>query len=107
VLLDLNINLAQAALGAEVKVPTLEGDEKLAVPSGTQPGKVFKLRHKGIPHLRSSGKGDQLVIVNVEIPERLTSEQRQLFEQLAKTLGSEVRPQERSFIDVLKDVLGG
>ena len=60
-----------------------------------------------IPHLRSSGKGDQLVIVNVEIPERLTSEQRQLFEQLAKTLGSEVRPQERSFIDVLKDVLGG
>jgi molecular chaperone DnaJ len=107
VLLDLNINIAQAALGAEVKVPTLEGDEKLVIPPGTQPGKVFKLRHKGIPHLRTSGKGDQMVIINVEIPGRLTSEQRELFEKLAKTLGSEVLPQERSFLDMLKDVLGG
>ncbi|BBB46857.1 molecular chaperone DnaJ [Pelolinea submarina] len=107
VLLDMNINIAQAALGAEVKVPTLEGDEKLVIPPGTQPGKVFKLRHKGIPHLRTSGKGDQLVVINVEIPSRLTSEQRELFEKLAKTLGSEVLPQERSFLDMLKDVLGG
>jgi len=107
VLLDLNINIAQATLGAEVKVPTLNGDEKLIIPSGTQPGKVFKLRNKGIPHLRRSGKGDQMVIINVDIPSRLTSDQRQLFEQLAKTLGSEVLPQERSFLDILKDVLGG
>ncbi len=107
VLLDLNINIAQAALGAEVKVPTLEGDEKLVIPAGTQPGKVFKLRHKGIAHLRSNGKGDQLIIINVDIPNRLTSEQRELFEKLAKTLGSEVLPQERSFLDMLKDVLGG
>jgi len=107
VLLDLNINIAQATLGAEVKVPTLNGDEKLIIPSGTQPGKVFKLRNKGIPHLRRSGKGDQMVIINVGIPSRLTSDQRQLFEQLAKTLGSEVLPQERSFLDILKDVLGG
>jgi molecular chaperone DnaJ len=107
VLLDLNINIAQATLGAEVKVPTLNGDEKLIIPSGTQPGKVFKLRNKGIPHLRRSGKGDQMVIINVDIPSRLTSNQRQLFEQLAKTLGSEVLPQERSFLDILKDVLGG
>ena len=107
VLLDLNINIAQATLGAEVKVPTLDGDEKLIIPSGTQPGKVFKLRNKGIPHLRRSGKGDQLIIINVDIPSRLTSEQRQLFEQLADTLGSEVLPQERGFFDILKDVLGG
>lgn len=107
VLLDLNINIAQATLGAEVKVPTLGGDEKLIIPSGTQPGKVFKLRNKGIPHLRRGGKGDQMVIVNVDIPSRLTSEQRQLFEQLADTLGSEVLPQERGFFDILKDVLGG
>jgi len=106
VLLDLNINIAQATLGAEVKVPTLDGDEKLVIPSGTQPGKVFKLRNKGIPHLRRGGKGDQMVIINVDIPSRLTSEQRQLFEQLADTLGSEVLPQERSFFDILKDVLG-
>jgi molecular chaperone DnaJ len=107
VLLDLNINIAQATLGAEVKVPTLYGEEKLVIPSGTQPGKVFKLRHKGIPHLRSNGHGDQMVVVNVDIPSRLTSSQRKLFEQLADTLGSEVLPQERSFLDILKDVLGG
>jgi molecular chaperone DnaJ len=107
VLLDLNINVAQATLGAEVKVPTLNGKEKLVIPSGTQPGKVFKLRNKGIPHLRRGGRGDQLVIINVDIPSRLSSDQRQLFEQLADTLGSEVLPQERSFLDILKDVLGG
>ncbi len=107
VLLDLNINIAQAALGADIKVPTLEGDSKLTIPPGTQPGKVFKLKSKGIPHLRASGRGDQLVIVNVEIPARLSSEQRKLFEGLAETLGSEVLPQERSFLDILKDVLGG
>jgi len=107
ILLDLNINVAQATLGAEVKVPTLNGDEKLVLPAGTQPGKVFKLRHKGIPHLRTNGRGDQLVIINVDIPAKLNDEQRDLFEKLADTLGSEVLPQERSFLDILKDVLGG
>ena len=57
--------------------------------------------------LRGSGRGDQLVVVNVDIPSHLSSEQRQLFEQLAKTMGSEVRPQERSFFDWLKETLGG
>ena len=107
ILIDLNINIAQATLGAEVKVPTLNGNEKLTIPSGTQPGKVFKLRNKGIPHLRGSGRGNQMVIINVDIPSRLNNNQRQLFEQLADTLGSEVLPQERSFLDILKDVLGG
>jgi len=107
VLLDLKVNIAQAVLGAEVEVPTLNGKAKMTIPAGTPPGKVFRLRGKGIPHLHSSGSGDELVIVNVEIPTHLTGEQRKLFEQLAKTLGSEVLPQERSFLDVLKDILGG
>ena len=107
VLLDLNINIAQATLGAEVKVPTLYGEQKLVIPSGTQSGKVFNIRNNGFPHLRTNGHGDQMVIVNVEIPSRLSSNQRKLFEQLADTLGSEVLPQERSFLDILKDVLGG
>ena len=107
VLLDLNINVAQAALGAEVKVPTLEGEVKLTIPPGTQPGKVFRLRGKGIPRLNGGGKGDQLVVVNVEIPTRLSAEQREYFEGLAETLGSEVLPQEKSFFDILRDVLGG
>jgi len=107
ILLDLNINIAQAALGAEVEIPTVDGPAKLKIPTGTQPGKVLTLRSKGIPHLRGNGRGDQKVIVNVEVPTRLNPEQRGLFEQLAKSLGSEVRPQERSFLDWLKETLGG
>ena len=106
IFLDLNINVAQAALGAEVDVPTLEGTSKLTIPPGTQPGKTFRLRRKGIPHLRGSGRGDQMVVVNIQVPSRLSKEQRQLFEELAETLGSEVLPQERSFFDRLKEVLG-
>jgi molecular chaperone DnaJ len=107
ILMDLSINVAQATLGAEVEIPTVDGPEKLRIPAGTQPGKVLYLRGKGVPHLRSSARGDQLVMVNVEIPQRLNAEQRQLFEQLAKSLGSEVRPQERGFLDWLKETLGG
>jgi molecular chaperone DnaJ len=107
ILLDLNINIAQATLGAEIEVPTVDGPAKLNVPAGTQPGKVFTLRGKGSPFLRSSGRGDQMVIVNVEVPSKLSAEQRKLFEELAATLGTEVRPQEKSFVDKLKEVLGG
>lgn len=107
VLLNLSINVAQAALGAEVEVPTLDGPVTLKIPAGTQPGKVLTIKGKGIPHLRGSGRGDQQVLINVEIPTRLSSDQRRLFEQLAQTLGSEVRPQERSFLDRLKEVFGG
>lgn len=107
ILLDLEINVAQAALGAEVDIPTVDGQTVLKIPAGTQPGKVLRLRARGVPHLRSTGRGDQLVIVNIAVPAKLTNEQRQLFEQLAKSLGSEVRPQERSFFDWLKETLGG
>lgn len=107
IILDLDINIAQAVLGAEVEIPTVDGPAMLKIPTGTQPGKVLRMRGKGVPHLRSNGRGDQLVVVNVEVPTRLTAEQRQLFEQLARSLGSEVRPQERSFLDWLKETLGG
>jgi len=107
VLLDLNINIAQATLGADVEVPTVDGPAKLKIPMGIQPGKVLRMRGKGVPHLRGNGRGDQLVVVNVEIPKSLTAEQRKLFEQLADSLGSEVRPAERSFLDWLKETLGG
>ena len=107
IMLNLSINISQAALGAEVEVPTLDGKSKLTIPSGTQPGKVITLKGKGVPRLRGSGRGDQLVMIEVEVPTRLTSEQRALFEELAHTLGSEVKPQEKSFVDKLKEVLGG
>lgn len=88
-------------------MPTLEGTAKLTIPAGTQPGKVFTLKGKGVPHLRASGRGDELVVVDVEVPTHLTAEQRALFEQLAKSLGSEVHTKEKSFFDRLKEVLGG
>lgn len=106
ILLDLNVNIAQATLGTDVEVPTVDGPAILNIPAGTQPGKVLRMRGKGVPHLRSLGRGDQLVVVNVEIPKRLNSDQRELFMKLAESLGSEVRPQERGILDWLKDALG-
>jgi molecular chaperone DnaJ len=106
ILLDLGINVAQATLGGDVEVPTLDGPTRLNIPAGTQPGKVFTLKGKGVPHLRGGGRGDEMVVINIEIPTRLTPEQRKIFEQLATTLGKEVRPQEKSFLDKLKEVLG-
>ena len=79
----------------------------MKIPAGTQPGKVIRMRGKGVPHLRGNGRGDQLVIINVEIPKSLNSDQRELIEKLGKSLGTEVRPQERGFFDRLKDVMGG
>ncbi len=107
ILLDLNINIAQATLGAEVDVPTVDGLTKLKIPAGIQPGKVLRMRGKGVPHLRGNGRGDQMVVVNVEVPKNLTSDQRKLMEKMAESLGSEVRPAERGFLDWLKDTLGG
>jgi molecular chaperone DnaJ len=106
ILLNLDINVAQAALGADIKVPTIDGDEKLKIPAGTQPGKVFHMRGKGVPHLRRSGRGDQLVIVNIEIPSKLTKEQRELFEKLAESLGTNVSPKEKGILDWLGETFG-
>ncbi len=107
ILMDLDINIAQATLGAEVEVPTVDGPATLKIPAGIQPGKVLRMRGKGVPHLRGNGRGDQMVVVNVEIPKTLTAEQRKLMEELAKSLGSEVRPAERGFLEWLKETLGG
>ena len=107
ILLDLNINISQATLGDEVKVPTVDGDSMLKIPAGTQPGKIIRMRGKGVPHLRNNNRGDQLVVINVSIPKTLSDDQRKLFQKLAESLGTEVTPQERGFIDRLKDVIGG
>ncbi|MDD5127152.1 MAG: molecular chaperone DnaJ [Dehalococcoidales bacterium] len=87
VIFGLPINFAQAALGAEVEVPTLHGSHKLKIPAGSQTGSVFRLKGQGVPHLRGSGCGDQLVELTVVTPESLSGEQRRLLEELAKTLG--------------------
>jgi molecular chaperone DnaJ len=114
ILLDMKINVAQAALGAKITVPTVYGEEQLDIPPGTQSGTVFKLRGKGAPRIRSDGgsnsRGDQLVIVQVVVPTRLTGEQKRLFEELGRTLGgADVEPQKagKGFFDRVLDFLGG
>ena len=107
ILLNLPINIAQAVLGAEIDVPTVDGSEKLRIPAGTQPGKVFTLRARGVPRLQRSGRGDQKIVINVDIPKRLSDEQRDIFENLAGTLDTEIRPQERGFMDWVNEVFGG
>jgi molecular chaperone DnaJ len=107
ILMDLNVNIAQAVLGDEVEIPTVDGPAKLKIPAGTAAGKILTMKGKGVPRLRSNGRGDQQVVINVEIPSHLTPEQRKLFEQLGKTLGHEAKPQERGFLDWLKDTLTG
>ena len=87
VLLDQEISYAQAALGADVEVPTLDGPVKLTIPEGTQPGSVFRMRGKGIPYLRGSGRGDQFVTVHVAVPKNLTSSQKELLRQFAASMG--------------------
>jgi molecular chaperone DnaJ len=87
VLYELSVNFAQAALGTETEVPTLFGPTKVKVPAGSQTGRVFRLKDKGIPHLHGLGRGDQMVVLRVVTPESLSKEQKKLFEELAKSLG--------------------
>jgi molecular chaperone DnaJ len=87
VIYELPVNFAQAALGAELEVPTLYGQSKLKIPSGSQTGKVFRLKDRGIPRLNGFGRGDQVVILRVVTPESLSKEQRRLFEELSRSLG--------------------
>ena len=84
--MEQKINVAQAALGDEIEVPTLEGRIKFTIPAGVQSGARFRLKGKGVKGMRSYGKGDQYVTVIVETPKNLTNEQRQLFEKLADSL---------------------
>jgi molecular chaperone DnaJ len=107
ILLDLDINMAQAALGDEITVPTVDGDVKLRIPPGTQPGRVFRMKDKGAPILNRSERGSQLVTVNVQIPTNLTKQQEEILDALGKTMGTDIKIQERSFFDKLKDAFGG
>ena len=106
IVLEMGLNVSQAALGDKVTIPTLEGEEIISIPAGTQTGNVFRLRGRGVPHLRRSGRGDQLIIVQVMVPTALDERQRELFQELGETLGKEIIPQqERGFMDRLRDAL--
>ncbi len=100
------ITFAQAALGGEIEVPTLQGKGKARVPPGTQPHAVIRLKNQGVPHRVGVGRGDQLVEVTIEVPTSLTDRQRELIETLARELGEDVQPQQRTFMEKLKSLFG-
>ena len=108
ILYTVPINVAEAALGAKVEVPTLEGATELDVPAGTQAGEVFRMKGRGIPHLRSNRRGDQLVSVFVKTPRSLTEEQRLLFQQLAGSLEERESAdgQDKGWMGKIKDAFG-
>jgi len=104
VVCSLPITFAQAVLGDEIEIPTLDGKGIMRIPGGTQPGTVLRVRGKGIPKRVMGGRGDQLVEVQVEIPTELNDNQKQLVMDLAKELGESVQPQRRTFMEKLRDL---
>jgi len=90
VLLNMPVTFVQAALGADLEVATLDGKVKYTMPSGTQTGTVFRLRGKGIPNLRGSGRGDQFITVKVAVPTSLNKEQKDLLIRFAEAGGEEL-----------------
>ena len=99
---DMPITFAQAALGAEIVVPTLDGKVTYSVHEGTQPGDVFKLKGKGIQHLNGRGRGDQYVRITVEVPKNLNSKQKEIIKQFESATGDKNYAQRRNFFDKFK-----
>jgi molecular chaperone DnaJ len=85
-LIEQNISFATAALGGKVKVPTLDGEAELKIPSGTQPGTVLRMKGKGIKHLHSFGRGDELVKINITVPARLSKHQEKILKDFDDSL---------------------
>ncbi|HSM85356.1 MAG TPA: molecular chaperone DnaJ [Candidatus Limnocylindrales bacterium] len=100
------ISFPQAALGAEIVIPTLEGEHKLKVPEGTQTGTTFRIKGKGVPAVQSSGKGDLFVKVRVTTPSKLTKRQRELLEELGGMFNVENKPEPRSLFEKVKEIFG-
>lgn len=94
ILTQIKISLTKAILGAEVEVPTLEGKVTMKIPAGTQSGRIFRLKEKGIPDIHGRGNGDELVKVDVDIPTRLNAEQRKAMEEFARASGEKIDSQE-------------
>ena len=109
ILSTMSINVAQAALGATIDVPTLEGDIQMDIAPGTQSRDIFRLKGRGVPHLRSNRRGDQLVMVLVQTPTSLTDEQRNLLQELARSMGDQKATPDsdnKGWFEKFKDAFG-
>lgn len=103
---DVPISFVQASLGAEIEVPTLDGKVKMKIPAGTQSGKVFRMKGKGIKDVQGYQQGDQHVRVVVETPSHLTARQKELLKEFAAISGEEVNPLSKGFFDKVKELFG-
>ena len=101
---EVPINIVQATLGDEIKVPTLDGQVVMKVPEGTQPGKVLRLKGKGIPSLRNSTRGDQLVRIKVVVPQKLNEKQKDALRKFAEISKDNINPEEKGFLNKIKDL---
>ena len=106
VVCEMPITFVQAALGAELEVPTLDGKVSYNMPEGTQTGSIFRLRGKGIPNLRGGGRGDQYVKVDIDVPKKLNEKQKELLREFADISGDDACEKRKSFFDKMKDALG-
>lgn len=106
IIFELPISIPQAVLGAEIEIPTLDGTDKLKIPAGTQSGKLFMIKNKGIPHLNSYGRGSQIVRVIVWVPTKLSEEEKDLFRKLAESQGEKPPEPNKSFLEKLRETLG-
>ena len=104
IICEVPISFPQAALGGEIEVPTLEGPVKLKIPPGTQSGKTFRLKGKGIASIHTGRRGDETVVVKIETPTRLTKRQRELLEEFARISGDEAMPLKKSFFSKVKEI---
>ena len=104
VICEVPVSMVQAALGAEIEVPTLDGPVKMKVPAGTQTGRLFRLRHRGVVSLNGGGRGDQLVGVLVETPGKLTARQKDLLRQFAEASRAETNPIGKGFFEKVKGI---
>ena len=100
---EVSISFVQAALGATVEVPTLDGKVKLDIPAGTQSGTVQKIVGKGIPYLRSDGRGDEYVTIKVLTPKNLTTRQKKLLEQFDKVVDDKSQSEKKNFFNMIKN----
>ena len=106
VLCEFPVAVSQAALGADVEIPTLEGKSSLKIPPGSQPGDLLRMRGMGVPHLDGRGRGDQIVRVAVRIPKKPSKRQEELYRELAVAEEANVEPEQKNFFKKMKDYLG-
>ena len=104
IICEVPVGMAQAALGCEIDVPTLDGTVRLKIPAGTQPGKVFSLKHKGIISLSTGRRGEELIIISVHIPKKLSTKQTELLEEFASISGDDVAHPSKNLFSRVKGI---